>query len=168
MIIKKYILNALNKLDNEYNRALTLPDPIYATYFAKLAVLEYCGWLEEALDIIVKRSIKNKLQTIPFQDIINSTIQNNYGFQYKENFRPMLIDAIGIVEMEKLQLKLERNSQISILISELEAIKRDRNSAAHTWIKDVTVTYPAPSNIIGRFNRVYPILKKIYREIILI
>ena len=77
----------------------------------------------------------------------------------------MMVQSIGIVKMEALQIKLERQGLKSVLESELEAVKQDRNSAAHTWIKGVTTTYPAPSAIIGRLNIVAPILKQIYREV---
>lgn len=165
MIVKRYIITALKKLDAEYKRALSSSDPLYATYFAKLAVLEYCGWLEEALDNIVRRAVKGKLTTNSYRQIINSTIENTYGFQFKKHFRPMLIDALGIKKVEKIHNKFERSAKISLLTSELEAIKRERDNAAHTWYRNVTVTYQAPSNIIARFNNVYPILKEMYKEV---
>ena len=81
MIVKKHILSTLKTLDKEYNSALLSPNPMYATYFAKLAVLEYCGWVEESLDLIVERSVKNKLRTQSFQDIHSSMINSTYGIE---------------------------------------------------------------------------------------
>lgn len=59
MIVKKYIRNTLDSLDSKYNSALTSSDPNEPVFYSKMAVLEYCGWIEEALDKIAIRCIKN-------------------------------------------------------------------------------------------------------------
>jgi hypothetical protein len=165
MIIKKYILETLNSLDSAYNGALGSVNLQYSVYFSKLATLEYCGWIEETLDNIACRSVKRRLKTIDFQNMHKSIIDGNYGFQYKNNFRPMMSRTIGLERMEKLEKYLKDTGRFEQFISELEIIKRDRDDAAHTWINETTKTYPAPSYIRSRLLIIYPIIKGIYTEV---
>jgi hypothetical protein len=94
-----------------------------------------------------------------------SIIDGNYGFQYKNNFRPMMSRTIGLERMEKLEKYLKDTGRFEQFISELEIIKRDRDDAAHTWINETTKTYPAPSYIRSRLLIIYPIIKGIYTEV---
>lgn len=167
MVVKKYIASTLDEMESKYNAALSSPNPNEPTYYSKLALLEYCGWIEETLDQIIRRSIKNKIKTTPFKQMLEySIIRNTHGFQYKEDFRPMLTKGIGIVKTEKIEQYLIDTNQLYKLISEFEAVKRYRDDAAHTWIVGTTKTYPAPSQTKGRLEDVYPILRDIYNKII--
>lgn len=164
MIIKKHILTTLRDLNKKYNNALST-NQNDAIYFSKLALLEYCGWIEECFDTVVRRASKGKLKTDEFERLINEIIDKNYGFQYKQHLRSMLIKTIGLAKTEKMELDLNKNGDITVFISELSAIKKDRNSAAHTWVKGATKSYPAPSITLGRLEKVYPIIKKLYSEV---
>lgn len=164
MIIKKHIQITLCDLNNKYNIALST-NQSDAIYFSKLALLEYCGWIEECFDIVVRRASKGKLKTAAFEKLITEVIDTNYGFQYKQHLRNMLIKTIGLDKTEKIELNLNKNGDITVFTSELSAIKKDRDSAAHTWVKGATKSYPAPSITLGRLQRVYPIIKKLYSEV---
>lgn len=167
MIVKKYIKETLDGLERKYNTALTSPDPNEPVFYSKMALLEYCGWIEESLDKIAKRCVKGKLSDSRHIRIFNNLIvRKNHGFQYYDNFRPMMIKTIGIVYMEELDLHLASLGDKSTLVNELEAIKKQRNDAAHTWVIGRTLSYPAPSQTIIRLNRVYPILRAIYTKAI--
>lgn len=166
MVVKGHILKSIEGLDKRYNQALGSANPQDSIYYSKLAVLEYCGWLEESFDLIVRRALKGKLRTQPYKQMLeDGVIGNNYGFQYKENLRPMLIRAVGLSRMESLETSLNRSGMLPVLISELESVKNDRNSAAHTWINGPTRTYPAPSVTKARLEKVYPIAKELYSMI---
>lgn len=166
MIVKKHISSTLKDLEHRYNGAMNGSSIDESIYYSKLAILEYCGWIEEAFDNIVRRSVKGKLKGQPYRQMLEtSIIGNNHGFQYKENFRPMLTRAIGIVAMEKVEKELDKNGNLSILISELEAVKRDRDSAAHRWAQNTTRTYPSPSITRARLEKIYPITRGIYSYI---
>jgi hypothetical protein len=159
MIVKGYILNTIDELDKLYNQATSQKKAIY---FSKLALLELCGWIEGAIDNIVEmhcnRNLKNQDNKESFK---NDRIKPVYGFQYNQHFRPMLMSAIGIIELEKIELELEKTGKITILKSRLGSLKRVRNDAAHTFLKGVTITYDAPSLTRGNFLNIYPILKEI-------
>ncbi len=167
MVIKKYILKTLEGLDQRYKESLKTPTSEDSVYFSKLAILEYCSWIEEAFDDIVRRSVKGQIKTIEFRQILeHGIIRNTHGFQYKENFRPMLCRAIGLRDMEIIEIYLKRSGQFEIFINELESIKVHRNNAAHTCISGATKTYPAPSIIKANFEKIFPIMKGIYKEVL--
>ncbi len=163
MIAKSYIESTLRELDKLYNQASSQKKAIY---FSKLAVIELCGWIEETVDEIVHKHASRKLKlssnkTYFEQKIIN----NNYGFQYIQNIRPMLINLIGLIGIEKLETELEKTAQITLLKNNLGNLKVSRNEAAHTHLKGITRTYNAPSRTIGDFNRIYTVLEKLDVEL---
>jgi len=166
MLVKKHILGALQKLEDEYQAALTSSDVNDPILHCKLATLEYCGWIEEAFDAIAYRAVKNKLKTQPYRDIVRAEIQGTYGFLYKKHLRPMLSRIIGLIEMEKIETTLNQDTGFPQFLSELEQMKVHRDKAAHTWVKDTTSQFPSPSQIIGSLNMVYPQARRLYSEVI--
>lgn len=163
MIAKSYIESTLKELDKLYNQASSQKKAIY---FSKLAVIELCGWIEETVDDIVLRHCNRKLKNTDNKNYCKEKIiKNNYGFQYSQNIRPMLISLIGLIEVEKLENELEKTAQVTLLKSNLGNLKTSRNEAAHTHLKGITRTYNAPSRTIGDFNRISVILEKIDLEL---
>ena len=149
-------------LDREYNNALTSPDSNMAVYFAKLAIIEYCGWIEETMDAIIAGYAKGKVKTTPFIESLKSKIDKTYGFQYKKHFRPLLVHVVGIIRFEKIQSALDSNGDLVSLKSELDNYVKYRNNAAHTHINKVLPHYPSPSITMQSLKTVYPILKRVY------
>ncbi len=163
MIAKSYIKSTLKELDKLYNSATSQKKAIY---FSKLALMELCGWIEESLDDIVIRHANRNLQDSDNRIYCKkSIVQPNYGFEYKKNIRPMLISLIGLIEVEKLEIELEKTAQITLLKGYLGNIKDSRNVAAHTHLKGVTRRFNAPSRTIGDFNRISLIVDKIDKEL---
>ena len=162
MVVKKYIVYSLKRLDQEYNIALASSEPTMAVYLSKLAVIEYCGWIEETMDAIIGSYAQGKLKTSAFRESLNKKIESTHGFQYKKHFRPMLVHVLGIIRCEKIQKSLDQNGDLATLKSELDTFTEHRNRAAHTHVNRVLTTYPSPSVTLGSFNTVYPILKRVY------
>lgn len=161
MIVKTHILNTLNDLDRRFN---TSPSNFEATYYSKLAVIEGCGWIELSMDHIVESYFNRKIRTSQFKKVCKTFVKKNYGFQYEDNFKKMLLPTIGVKQVEKLEVKLNKRGLIDILIAELEALKIHRNDASHTYIR-ATTRYPSPSSVKGQVETIYPILKQIHSEI---
>jgi hypothetical protein len=160
VVVKKHILKTVNKLDRLYNTTPTAE----ATYYSKLAIIELCGWIEQSMDMIADSFANRKLKTLPYQSIYKSIKEKNYGFVYKEHFRKMLYQTIGLHQMESLEKKLNHTGSITVFQSELETLKILRNDAAHTYI-DATKTYQAPSVTKAQLETIYPILRQIHKEI---
>lgn len=160
MVIKTHILRTIKKLDGLYNNAPTTE----ATYYSKLAIIELCGWIEHSMDNIAEHFAKKHLKTQAFKDSFKALKENNFGFDYKKNFRKMLTQTIGLHNMEKLQTKVNAANGITILDNTLDTLKTLRDDAAHTFI-GATTTYQAPSVTKAQLETIYPILKHISKEI---
>ena len=89
MVKKTTIRENIKQLCKLYNNA---PTPKYELYYAKLAIIELCGWIEESQDDIVRRCAKKNLKEIANIKTVESTIKTNYGFQYD---RACKIDCVS-------------------------------------------------------------------------
>lgn len=158
MILKRDIKNLLLELDSYYNDE---PHP-RSTHYSKLALMELCGWIEESLDKIARRCVKNKILTAQYEDIMNSIVKNNYGFNYKRNFRKMMLQTIGVVKMEELEIQLNNTGKIGLLNATLDNLTIERNKAAHSTNAAVMLTFQAPSITLNQLEQIYPILRQMY------
>lgn len=101
MITKQYIVPGLQALDTAYKSAASAND---AERFAKLAIIELCGWIEETMDALVLRCARRQLKVSKNLSYCeNEIIGKTYGFDYKKNFRWMLIRLVGLVSVERLE-----------------------------------------------------------------
>jgi len=162
MIVKGYIISTIEELEKLYNKHQSLKKDIY---YSKLALLEFCGWIEESFDSIAKLSVSNKIKTNVFKKILKDTIEKNYGFQYSANFRPMLIKTIGIEKSEKIEQKIDKMGNVQILSTTLGNLKKVRNDNAHTYIKGTTTFIQTPSITKSQFLTIYPIIKEFEKEV---
>lgn len=160
IVVKRHILFTINKLDKLYNLSPTNE----ATYYSKLAVIEFCGWIEVTMDKIAENYVSRNVKTTQFNDIFRSIKENNHGFRYNSNFRKMLIQVLGLQNMEKVEVAMSKSGSIAVLTAQLDMLIHIRNDAAHTFL-DTTKTYQAPSVTRQQLNIVYPILRDIHRAI---
>jgi hypothetical protein len=158
MIARSYIESNLKQLDKLYNDAVT---PKSKLYYSKLAMLELCGWIEESMDDIVQKCANRLLQVQAKKNYIaDQIIGQTYGFEYKKHFMKMLSFVVGLINIEKLEAKLDplKNAR---LVSALGTLKVARNREAHTHLKGVTRQVDSPSITINLFNHVFNGLKDI-------
>lgn len=159
MISKTQIDLTLNLLDTQYNAPNVSSD--LAMLYSKLAVIELCGWIEVSMDIITQDYIVRKLQSNVYKNHFEKEIMkknHGFGFLWKENFRKMLFSAIGMYNLELIDSLLSQD--IATLESELQNLNLKRNDAAHTHYNPTKI-YDAPSVIIGKLNKIHPILSDI-------
>ena len=156
MIAKSYILANLKGLEKKFK---TSP-PKDALYFSKLAILELCGWIEESMDDVVIRCAKAHLKDAAnLKYIEGDVVKRTYAFDY-EKFRFMLIRLVGLVNVERIESKMDAVLKLKFA-STLDALKRARDSEAHTHIKGVARVINAPSITIAQFQDVYAGLKEV-------
>lgn len=153
----------LESLDQQFQASTSNTESLFC---AKMAVIELCGWIEEAMDDIVMQCSARSLQKTKNHDYCLKTIVGrNSGFGYKEHFRRMLMQVIGLIGVEKVESATDA-AKFSALRSELGNLKVIRNQVAHTYTKiSVQVTLTAPSSLIPRLTTVYNGLKEFDREI---
>ncbi len=160
MITKTSILENLRSLESSYNRAKTAK---LAQFFAKLAILELCGWIEESMDHIVLSCGKKHLK-VPsnFGYCEKDIVKRTYGFDYQGNFRVMLIKLVGLIAVEKIETKMDTTTREK-MIAALSTLKQQRDSEAHTHLKGMTRRINAPSVTIAQFLPVYKGLAELDR-----
>ena len=152
MIARDYILINLKALDREYRNATNLKKSLF---YSKLAVLELCGWVEESMDDVVLRCARRHLKNqANIKYVQNEIVRRRHGFDYQYHFRRMLIQLLGIINVERIEKCVDQNKRLNLMAT-LEALKKVRDAEAHTHIKGVTRQINAPSVTLGQFTALY-------------
>jgi len=165
MIHSARIIKTLDFLDEEYSKNIGSPDIHRPVMFSKLAVLEYCGWIEYALDEIARNSVRKKLRTKQSRKFLEDKISSTHGFVYKVKFRPMLGAAIGTEKLHKIERKMNKSGDLQILTSKLGSINLQRQVAAHTYTIGRTQNFHAPSTIKQDLQSLEPILQRYWKAV---
>lgn len=160
MIAKTYIIENLRSLNALFVGSTSAKKGLL---YSKLAIIEFCGWIEMSMDDIVKRCATRNLSLPKNRKAVqNDIIDKTYGFEYERHFRKMLTHVVGLKNVEQIErrsdpMKLQR------LKSALGALKQSRDSLAHTYLKDTAITLDAPSVTKARFTDVYDGLVELER-----
>lgn len=132
-----------------------------AQFYSKLAILELCGWIEESMDNIVSSCAKQHLEDSDNVEFVEEEIvRPTYGFKYGKHFRNMLIRTMGIINVERLERRLDK-VKFHIMKSALGTLEQTRDRQAHTHIKGTTKRLAAPSVTQSQFQKVYDGLKDV-------
>jgi hypothetical protein len=130
-------------------------------YFAKLAILEVCGWIEESMDNIVLLYANRHLSDVQNTNYTRTEIiKRTTSFEYDRHFRLMLMRILGIIGLEKLEMRFD-TTKFTNMRSSLSLLKQSRDQQAHTHIKGTTMVIDAPSVTERHFQNVYIGLKHI-------
>ncbi len=153
MLTDQDIRATLSLLDQQFNNSANVTDTAFCS---KLALIELCGWIEEAMDEIVSKCSSRCLQDSRNIKYCNSiVVRRNAGFDYENNFRKMLIQLLGLVGVEKIEAGVDQ-AKLVRLNAALSILKGSRDGAAHTYLKAGTAaTLAAPSLLIAQFSPVY-------------
>ncbi|MDM3851782.1 MAG: HEPN domain-containing protein [Aphanizomenon gracile PMC627.10] len=154
-ITKTKIQKTLDDMDKFYNRTT---DPNLKKYYSKLALLELCGWIEQAIDDIVLQCAKRCIKNPSYLKLIKNDVKQISSFDYEKSFRDLLIKIIGLMNFEKLEKSVQPVS-LTTLKPKLDSLKPLRNSHAHTHIENCTQTLNAPSFTKGDFIVIFNALK---------
>lgn len=162
MVSKTSILRNLSKISTLFNKT---SNPKEALFYSKLAILELCGWIEESMDDIVKNCANRKLRNNDNLIFLKKEIiKKVHGFDYHNNFRKMLMQVIGLIRLEIIERKVDQ-TKLEHMKAALNALKAQRDTVAHTYIKGITLRIDAPSITKQRFVDVYEGLKNIEHEL---
>ena len=151
MITKSYIESNIRRMNYKYNQARSNKE---ALFFAKMAIIELSGWIEESVDeIIIRCANRNLKETSNKEYIRDQVVKPNYGFHYKKKFQRMITVLIGLIMYEQLE-KLLDPIKFQRMKSELGNLAQKRNEEAHTHIK-ITRTINAPSVTLRQYYSIY-------------
>lgn len=152
MIARSYITSNLGAINRSYLKA---PSHKESLLLSKLAILELCGWIEESMDEVVMRCAARHLK---LQGNVNycqkEFVNKTYGFDYHRNFRFMLIRLLGLINVEKIEGRVDQVKS-DRMKGALSSLKVQRNTEAHTHLKGTTRRINAPSVTIGQFQPLY-------------
>ena len=115
---------------------------------SKLAILDVCGWVEEAMDELVNDSaVRSNLTLKRISTVKLKIVKRTYGFHYENHFEKMLISIIGFKNLEIIENAIP--NEIAIFDSNLSQLNTLRNHYAHTHL-DVNSPYPDGHNQIPK------------------
>ncbi|MBP2603777.1 hypothetical protein [Acinetobacter calcoaceticus] len=158
---KSSILSNLNTLHGLYSDSQS--DVLRLVFYSKLALIEYCGWLECSIDIIMNEIVKH-VQNDQLRRIGEGFIKKVHGFSYDQHFILLLVQTFGVSNTDKLYRAFEASGKLDILRAKLNNAEliQSRNKAAHTYHIDASVSYNSPEIYINDVELIYSILKEIY------
>ena len=162
MVNKTEITRNLKELNARFQRPSRNPrDPLY---YSKLAILETCGWIETTMDDIVSTCANKYMKNASNVKYLDDRIRGNANLHYDRNFRRILIEAIGLINVERLEVIVDQ-AKFDSMKSALGTLVTRRNEAAHTYIKNATIQIDSPAVTTAYFLRVYEGLKDIERSL---
>ena len=148
MIARSYILSSLKALDRKYKETTSTKESLF---YSKLAILELCGWIEESMDDIILRCAGRYLKINSNKEYVRKQIvKSTHGFDYDNHFRRMLVQLMGIINVEMLEKNVDQIKQAQLKAA-LSALKTARDAEAHTHIKGVTKNINSPSVTLNQF-----------------
>jgi hypothetical protein len=157
MIAKTEIQNNLTQINNLYKNSTGKKKPLF---YSKLAILELCGWIEESIDDIVRRCTNQHLKNVEDRNYVTTQIiQRTYSFTYDMHFRKMLVPIVGLVNVERLERKLD-SAKFDRMKSTIGVLKTTRDEEAHTHL-NYGKRLDAPSLTLRYLEWVYDGLKDI-------
>ena len=154
-LAKPYISANLRGIDTLYRAATS---PRKSLFYSKLAILELCGWIEVSMDGLVGGCAARSLKHSSNIAIVADRIRRTYGFDYDRHFRELIIRVVGLKAVEQIEGSVDV-TKFTKLTAALSALKTNRDSQAHTYIKGTTLVLDAPSVTRTRFEDVYDGLK---------
>jgi len=160
MIDKTNIENTIKDLDIKYNNKSSTNNEILL--FSKLAVMEFCGWIEQSFDQILTNYLNNKNIGTKHIDYANTIIDSVHGFGY-DTVRNLFLNILGIKNIETIENSI--GSDLVQLKPKLNDWLKKRHSAAHTYVSGTQQNYPAPSEVLNNLNILFPIMQKLETEV---
>ncbi|MEM1365806.1 MAG: hypothetical protein AAGH82_08665, partial [Pseudomonadota bacterium] len=130
MVSKYYIERNIRSLSQKYNQSKTQAEPIY---YAKLAVIELCGWIEVSIDEIVEKAAVGFQANSHHRKQFVASIEGVYGFHEKKHLRPLIRQLIGARGLDSLEHGCDTPT-LSKLYRHLNELSEIRNRLAHTYI----------------------------------
>jgi hypothetical protein len=94
------------------------------------------------------------LSDIKNRNHVDELIKKNSGFDYDGNFRKMLMQVIGLRNIERVERKVDA-VKFQLFRAALTALRTSRNPVAHTYLKGTAYTLDAPSVTQARLPIVY-------------
>ena len=160
MISNTEIQNTISELNCEYNKHSSTKNDIL---YSKLAIMEFCGWIEQSFDEILFDYLNRKSIGTPHMEYATKIITSVYSFKYND-IKKLLVNILGIKNLEIIENTIS-SSDLYQLDQILSNFKAKRDIAAHTHTNGTTQTFNTPSVVLNNLNQLFPIMQKIETEV---
>jgi len=128
----------INVYKQQYTAAQSLREMLLPS---KAALLEVCGWLEQAMDhLVIDCSNRCQLSPSRLQSIQNDYVKKTYGFEYKRHFEKMLTAVVGFKVLEQVETQIGATT-LTPFTASISSLVPLRNHYAHTHL-DTAQPYP--------------------------
>jgi len=122
---------------------------------SKLAIIEYCGWIEEWMDEVIREIDDASIRDSDWTR--KKVLESNYGFHYDKHFRPMLRCLLGEHKLRKIEVNYDalKPGDLEFIKSSLGNLWATRCKLAHSDLgahKAAQVTINAPSWTKNQFR----------------
>lgn len=124
---------------------------------SKASILEVCGWVEQAMDLLVNDcATRCGLSPLRLKSVNDQYVTPTYGFHYKKHFERMLISVVGFKVLERVEIAAP--AEITALKGLLGDLNMLRNHYAHTHFDALSpypegrTSIPTPSVMIAHAN----------------
>lgn len=168
MISSNQVEKTLDWLEKRYAAAEYEGDPsseIDATrIYSKLAVLELSGWIEESNDSLVLDRARKELRSGNALKRIQGMVDKIQGFRYKQEFVKIIDIAVGSLNRELIERKLDRGMLMKFR-SSLDILSVKRNQLAHSSSHGTQKYFDAVSKTREHFNNISEGLQAYAKEI---
>ena len=142
MISANQIKETLRRLEERYNSPDNTVEEV--RLYAKMAILELSGWVEESIDTLVLNIANGRLEDEKIKERFEETVRNTRGFRYERHFLPLLGMIIGLMSVEAVEKSLDKEKQEKFR-SALDELSKSRNLLAHTSLQGTQEKIDAPS-----------------------
>ena len=155
MLTNAELIKSLDTLDVLYQNSTT---PRESVMHSKHALLELCGWVEEAQDEIVRNCAK-RINDPALIKLVHEKIDGNSQFHFHNNFIPLLGLVIGLIKFSELESKLLNNGRYYLgCQSNINNLKKPRNTHAHTHFENSRIS----NSLLFAPSRTKQMAKEIY------
>lgn len=112
---------------------------------SKASILEVCGWVEQAMDLIVSDAANRcALSAARIKLIDQAYIRKTNGFSYQGHFEKMMVSVIGYRTLEAAET--QAGNAIQAMDGALTYLTPLRNYYAHTHFN---ISNPFPKDMTG-------------------
>lgn len=150
------LAKTIDFLNEKYNNALKKEETLL---YAKMAFLEFCGWIEECMDSIALECSSKLLQESGRKHMTEH-IEKNHSFTYLANFRPLIASIVGLCNLEKIEAEID----LEYLSSMTGCLKTKRDELAHQSL-NVQKSIDAPSKVKSDLTRMFDELDKFEKQL---
>jgi len=161
MIDKAKIEGTVNDLNAKYNNKSSTNDDMLL--YSKLAVMEFCGWIEESFDLILREYMTKVNIDNANIDFINKNIIRPFSsFEYQK-LKFLLLSMFGIKNIQTIETAI--GTDFEKFKSILGTFQDKRNKIAHTFISGTQQQIAAPSEVLTNLTNLFPIMQKLETEV---